>query len=56
MSRDSDWIKSRVTVSESGCWVWNGAKKRDGYGRSTIRINGSWARTTKARALDAEGR
>ena len=23
---------SNYTISESGCWVWNGKKDRDGYG------------------------
>lgn len=29
-------VKSRVTVTESGCWIWNGARTGSGYPQMTI--------------------
>jgi len=31
-------IKERIIVSDAGCWIWQGYKDRDGYGR--MRLSG----------------
>jgi hypothetical protein len=35
-----DWVKARVTVTENGCWIWNGAKVGKGYGK--LKVRGWW--------------
>jgi len=30
------WIRERVEVDESGCWLWRLAKTRNGYGRAKL--------------------
>lgn len=30
-------IKSRCTITSTGCWLWTGFKSRNGYGESTYR-------------------
>lgn len=34
-------IKSRVSVNERGCWIWNGPIFKDGYGAIGIRRTGA---------------
>lgn len=29
-------LKARMTVSESGCWIWAGCRDRQGYGSTTL--------------------
>lgn len=33
--RDHDYIRARVTITESGCWEWQLAKTPNGYGTAT---------------------
>jgi hypothetical protein len=35
-----DRIRSRCTITASGCWEWNGAKTSFGYGKMNIKENG----------------
>jgi hypothetical protein len=33
-------VLSRTTVTEKGCWLWNGSPNRSGYGQ--IKVDGRW--------------
>lgn len=35
------WAKVDKPAGGKGCWIWTGAKHRDGYGRAHARIDGS---------------
>ena len=32
LTKDADYLLSRMDKSESGCWLWNGPISREGYG------------------------
>jgi hypothetical protein len=40
LNLSKDWFLSRSVVSESGCWVWQGAKTDRGYGKIVRKIDG----------------
>lgn len=35
---DKAYIKSRVTITSSDCWEWNGHCDKDGYGQANSRL------------------
>ena len=40
-------IKSRCTINENGCWLWNGSLCDDGYGQTNpITVDGKTVRRT----------
>lgn len=36
MIQADEYLKDRTTVTESGCWVWNGYKNSNGYAHSKL--------------------
>lgn len=37
-SNTPESLKERIIINDAGCWIWQGFKDRDGYGR--MRLNG----------------
>ena len=37
---DADWLASRSTADENGCWLWSGSRLPAGYGGCSWRIDG----------------
>lgn len=35
-SNTPDSIKERIIIDDEGCWIWQGYKDRDGYGRMRL--------------------
>ena len=33
---NTDWLKSRILKADNGCWIWQKAKTKGGYGWATI--------------------
>lgn len=38
-------LESRIVVDESGCWLWTGALRKDGYGQIELPRDGDGKRT-----------
>lgn len=35
---NEEYIRSRMTIVDNGCWIWNGHLDRDGYGQANSRL------------------
>jgi len=32
------WLETKYTLNENGCWIWNGAKTKSGYGQVKCKV------------------
>lgn len=46
-----EFISQRISISESGCWIWVGPRDRDGYGQVQCSRVGKDAGVTRAHQL-----
>lgn len=37
VTNSPETIKERIAINNNGCWIWQGFKDRDGYGRMRLR-------------------